>query len=239
MKKFLLTLAICGIAGMATVLAQGPGGQGGLPDGKGRGGPGGQGEGRRPPPGPIIGALDADHDYLISAEEIQNAVAALKSLDANSDGQLSEDEFHPGPPPGGPGGGPPNFGSDEGPRGSEQNGRRPDSAEGRQGPRGQGGPDNQRGPSGPAGRGRDGGPNEDGPPPPPNPEQFVEHAMEFDADGDGKLSRDELMKFAEEMPPPPPGAGGPDGPGGPGGRGGRPDEPPRDGDRPSRPRRPE
>ena len=44
--------------------------------------------------------------------------------------------------------------------------------------------------------------------------------MQFDADGDGKLSRDELMKFAAELPPPPQGGpGGGQGPGG--GRGQR------------------
>ena len=34
---------------------------------------------------------------------------------------------------------------------------------------------------------------------PPSPERMVEHAMTFDADGDGKLDRDELGKFAEGM----------------------------------------
>lgn len=34
---------------------------------------------------------------------------------------------------------------------------------------------------------------------PPSPERMVEHAMTFDADGDGKLDRTELTKFAEEM----------------------------------------
>ena len=53
---------------------------------------------------------------------------------------------------------------------------------------------------------------------PPSPERMVEHAMTFDADGDGKLDRAELTKFAEEIQ-----AmrmrGGPGGPGG--GRGGK------------------
>ena len=66
---------------------------------------------------------------------------------------------------------------------------------------------------------------------PPNPERFVERAMSFDTDKDGKLDRNELMKFAEEMGRQRggpgvggPGAGGPPGggpPGGPEGRGGR------------------
>lgn len=33
----------------------------------------------------------------------------------------------------------------------------------------------------------------------PSPERFVERAMAFDADGDGKLDRKELEKFADEM----------------------------------------
>jgi len=89
---------------------------------------------------------------------------------------------------------------------------------------------------------------------PPSPERFVEHAFEFDADGDGKLDRGEFTKFAQafhEMrmrggPGGPPGGGegsrgggrGPGGPGGPGdGRRGPP--PGGDGERPERPRRPE
>ena len=92
---------------------------------------------------------------------------------------------------------------------------------------------------------------------PPSPEQFVERAMSFDADGDGKLDRSELMKFGEEMaarrmrggPGGPP--GGPDGPrgggprrgpggeGGPGGDGRRGPPPGGEGERPERPRRPD
>jgi hypothetical protein len=53
--------------------------------------------------------------------------------------------------------------------------------------------------------------------------------MSFDADKDGKLSADELKKFAEQMGPPPGEHGGPGGP--PPGEEG-------DGDRPARPRRP-
>ena len=35
-----------------------------------------------------------------------------------------------------------------------------------------------------------------------SPEQFVTHAMEFDADSDGKLDTTELLAFAEQMKPP-------------------------------------
>src|SRR5947209_6738887 len=84
----------------------GPGGgpqDGARPNGPGRGG-------FRPPISPLEEALDANHDGIISAEEIANASAALKKLDKNGDGQLTPDEFRPmrrgpgGPPPGGPGG---------------------------------------------------------------------------------------------------------------------------------------
>jgi hypothetical protein len=52
----------------------------------------------------IIGALDANHDGVIDADEIANASAALKTLDKNGDGKLTRDEFM-GKPPGRPGGG--------------------------------------------------------------------------------------------------------------------------------------
>jgi collagen type III alpha len=77
------------------------------PGGPGAGGPqGGPGGGHRPVP-PIIAALDANHDGIISADEINNASAALKTLDKNGDGQLTEDEYRPKRPQGGgPGEGP-------------------------------------------------------------------------------------------------------------------------------------
>jgi hypothetical protein len=75
------------------------------------------GQGFRPPPSPVIQALDVNHDGVIDANEIANAPAELETLDKNGDGQLTRDEFCPprpngagGPPPGGdglPDGGPP------------------------------------------------------------------------------------------------------------------------------------
>jgi Ca2+-binding EF-hand superfamily protein len=42
-------------------------------------------------------ALDADHNGEISAEEIANAAATLKTLDKNNDGVITEDEVRPMP----------------------------------------------------------------------------------------------------------------------------------------------
>lgn len=77
--------------------------------GPGPGGPGGR-MGHRPPPSPLMLALDANHDGVIDAAEIANASAALKTLDKNGDGKLTLDELRPprplgggdhqGPPPG-------------------------------------------------------------------------------------------------------------------------------------------
>jgi hypothetical protein len=77
------------------------------------------------------------------------------------------------------------------------------------------------GPGGPgAGPGGRGGP--------PSPEMLVDLAMQFDADGDEKLSREELMKFAQEMGRRRAAQGGPGG-----------DRRPDDVDRPGRPQRPD
>ena len=57
----------------------------------------------RRPPNLLMEVLDTNHDGILSAEEIANAPASLKTLDKNGDGQLSEDELRP-PPPGSRGG---------------------------------------------------------------------------------------------------------------------------------------
>ena len=238
MKKILLAsaaMALLGVTVTMNVLAQPPAGEG-RPDGpppRREGGP----EDRPRPPHPVMDALDKDHNGEISEEEINNATAALKSLDKNSDGKLTDDEIRPPRPEGGPGrdgerrpDGPPR-GEGE-PRGDRPPGDRPPrEGEGRP----PGGREQDRGREPGRGEGPPGGPH-GRPMGPPNPERFVEDAMRFDADADGKLSKDELMKFAVEMgnrqgrPP------GPDG-----GRGPRPegDRPPGDrppGDRPDGPR---
>lgn len=215
MKRFSWTFGLLIVAGVATAIAQPPGGPGG------RGGPGGgppPGGGRGRPPQPVIEALDADGNHIISSEELQNATKVLLALDKNHDGQLSEDEFGPGrdrPGMGREPGGPPG-----GNRGGGENSRRP--------PRGPDGPRDRR-PGGEPG-------NDDRPPHPPGPERMIEHAFEFDADRDGKLSKEELTKFAEDFeqhhrgPGGPPRDGGEGRPGGPG---------PRDDKEPQRPKRPD
>ena len=105
MKTKIKLLVLSSILGATTFLIA----QDGPPPGRGGGhggpeGPGGPGGQRRPPA--IIGALDANHDGVIDADEIANASAALKKLDKNGDGKLTREEFL-GPRPegqGGPGG---------------------------------------------------------------------------------------------------------------------------------------
>jgi hypothetical protein len=95
---------------------------------------------------PVLAALDADKNGEISAEEIDNAAAALKKLDKNGDGKLTEEELRPNFPGGrgGPGGRP-------GGEGGRPGGPPP---EGRGGEgRGPGGPP----PEGRGGEGRPGG----------------------------------------------------------------------------------
>ncbi len=189
-------ILVVGIVGVA--MSQPPEGRDGPPRRPENGG-----DHHHPPHDQLREALDADHDHQLSAEEIKNATAAILSLDTNNDGMLTDDEFRPPMPPGGPEG--------RGPEGRGPEGRGP---EGR-GPEGRG----------PEGRGAPGGP--------PSPERLVERAMTFDTDGDGKLDKNELTKFAEEMMnrmrpggPPREGRSGPPGNSG-------------SGERPERPRRPE
>jgi Ca2+-binding EF-hand superfamily protein len=59
--------------------------------------PGPRGGGRRPP-NPLVRALDADYDGVISAGEIASAASSLRVLDTNADGKLSDAELHPAPP---------------------------------------------------------------------------------------------------------------------------------------------
>jgi Ca2+-binding EF-hand superfamily protein len=194
----------------------GPPGRGPRPDRGGDRAAGDRGGEDRLNPEAMIARIltfDKNKDGKVSAEEVPERMQGIiKRGDKNDDGSVDREElaalarqF---------GASDRNSRGDRGPEGGRGEGRRPDD-------RGRGGPDGP--PDGPRGRGG-----------PPSPEQFVEHALSFDADDDGKLDKKELAAFAEEMLRRR---------GGPGGRpGGRDDgdrERDRGGDRPDRPQRPE
>ena len=56
----------------------------------------------RPPPLPLLRALDVNHDGVIDSNEIANASAELLTLDKNHGGQLTPDEYLPPRPPNAP-----------------------------------------------------------------------------------------------------------------------------------------
>lgn len=172
MKRLTWGLGVVIVAGVASAVAEPPNGRGRPPAGP-EGGPRGN---------PVIEALDVDHDHLISGEELKNATAALLTLDQNHDGTLSEGEFGP---LGGPGMGRGPNGRPGGERKLQTNVSRgrPDDVDDRGGPPGHS-----------IGKGDDpvGGPM-------PGPERMFDQAMEFDADNDGKLSREELKKFVDDV----------------------------------------
>ncbi len=92
--NLLLVAALC--AAPAPMFGQDPGPEAGAPPA----------EAHRPLP-PIVAALDTNQDGVIDAKEIENAPAALSTLDLNHDGKLTFDELRPaggpGPRPNGPG----------------------------------------------------------------------------------------------------------------------------------------
>ena len=60
------------------------------------------GEGRPhhgPPPSPLFDAIDTNHDNVISAAEMDNAAAAIKSLLKNGATQLKREDLRPPRPP--------------------------------------------------------------------------------------------------------------------------------------------
>ncbi|MEQ9407789.1 MAG: hypothetical protein RIK87_08675 [Fuerstiella sp.] len=128
-------------------------GEGRPQDGEGRGRGFGGGPGRMPP-FPVMMTLDANQDGELSADEINNATAALKKLDKNGDGKLDHEELRP------------NFGD-----------RSPGEGAGGRPGRGFGGP-----PGGGEGRG--------------NMADFM--LTRFDQNKDGKLARDELPEPMQE-----------------------------------------
>ena len=115
------------------------------------------------PPHPILAALDADRDGVLSADEIANAATALQQLDKNKDGKLSTRELRP------------------------QRGARDRARRGRGGADRFGQPPQGRGRRGKGGPGR-GGPGRSG----PGRGNLASRLMQHDQDGDGKVAKDEL-----------------------------------------------
>lgn len=216
-KKLTLILALSGTLAMTESQAQnrqqgrgfGPprdgdrgGERGGFGQERGgeRGGFPGGGRGQRPSMMsflPVLKALDADGNGEISSKEIENAAAALKTLDKNDDGKLTEDELRPQGPPGGGRGGPGGPGGEGGFRG------RPDG-EGFGPPRGgfdreqgdRGDMDRRRGFGGPPREGESGPEGRSGR---PDPADMVKRLMAFDKNGDGKLAKDELSSRMQSL----------------------------------------
>ena len=154
-------------------------------------------------------AIDTNGDHELDAEEMKNATANLAKADRNGDGKIDHEEFRP-PLPAIPRG----EGGFRGPPPGRERGSEGGPVRGG-GFRGEGGPRPEGGPS---------------------PERFVERAMTFDADGDGKLDRGGMAERGT-------------GPAGDRSGGFRPGDGPRrrpdtaegteSGERPERPRRPE
>lgn len=151
---------------------------------------------------PVLAALDADSDGVITAEEIENASEALSALDENDDGQLDAEELRPGFAQRGRGGR--QAERPRRPRGAEgrselQDRRRPEGrarserrAERR--PESRGGRNARGGRERRPGADRDQGARRAA----PDPDAMVERWMEFDQDDDGKLSREELRAMVKQ-----------------------------------------
>ncbi len=168
-------------------------GRGGPGGDRGRGGAEGRGaEGRGAEGGGVGGsgdmvsrlmALDKNHDGKLAKDEVEGRLQAIfERADADKDGFATKEEIEKLAGSSAERAGPQAGGLGEGGRGP-----------GGPGPGGEGrGGEGRGGPSG-EGRGGFGGP--------PSPEQFVNRAFEFDADKDGKLSKEELTKMFSEVGP--------------------------------------
>lgn len=146
-----------------------------------------------------IREFDSNQDGVVSKDELpERMVAILDRHDVNQDGSLDAKELESI--------------SAQTPETSGRSGSRGSSRSGgsRNGAREQQSSERGRR-SGPRGSNEESGPRGR-----PDSNQMVEHAMTFDSDKDGKLSRDELARFAEAL-----GSHGPNSSSGPGGRSGR------------------
>ena len=215
-KALILTLALALPASLTLAQRPGgppPGGQpprgpapGGFPPGpppneQQGGGETNQHRGKRPPkdggdkeqpgkpplaPLPLLRVLDADHDGIISAEEIDKAPDALQTLDKNKDGKLMPDEFLGPKPAGPPPGEPRKFGES-----GKKAGERPFPG---QKPQGEG----EKKPAAPSDGAAQPGGERDGegkPPRPPAPPLVAA----LDADHNGVISADEIADAAKSL----------------------------------------
>jgi Ca2+-binding EF-hand superfamily protein len=132
--------------------------------------------GAPPPGGGLFGTLDTDHNGELSTAEIVAAGSTLLKLDRNGDGKLTPDEVFGGQAGGRPPGRPGERRPGEGRPGAGQPGNSPPAA---------GAPNAERRPGQ---RGRGG----------LNPEELREQLKRADANGDGKLSKDEVPEFMKE-----------------------------------------
>ncbi|MBX3417961.1 MAG: hypothetical protein KF851_10190 [Pirellulaceae bacterium] len=134
---------------------------------------------RQRPANPLFQLFDTNGDGVLSSSEIRAAADALRKLDADDDGEVTSEEF---------GRGVRASQQREGRDGNEQarRGQQAGDQQRRPGERGPGAP-GQPGRPGEAGRnaGLTIGPN------------FVERIFQFDKDGDGKLSREELQVMVD------------------------------------------
>src|SRR5689334_5381080 len=103
-----LTIAVaCTLSPLAAIHAQEAPPPAGQPGGGGRG-PGGEDRGGGfPRRNPFMAIFDTNNDGVLDDKEIANATAALKKLDKDGDGKITQEELRavmPGRGPGGPGG---------------------------------------------------------------------------------------------------------------------------------------
>lgn len=182
---------------------RGRGGPGGGPGGRGergssgRGGPGGHDHGGESSAGgeadhasgfaDRLLAFDKDGDGNIAKSELPSRMQrVVDNIDLNGDEVIDASEL-------------------EQLRSASDSAATSDAGHGGgHGPSSRGG-----GPGGPPGGGQGGPGGHGGPGAERGPEQMIKHAFEFDKDGDGKLSREELTAFAETMGQHRGGQGGP------------------------------
>lgn len=140
MRKMISAAGCCALV-LSASLAWGFPGDSENPGGSGNSGQ--QGESTSRPPHPLLAMFDANHDGVLTSDEIEKVVSFLKSLDKNQDGKITLDEL-PRPPRDGQQG--------------QGNQSRPGEGQGTSGGAGQGGTGEGVSPSGPGTSGGQFGP---------------------------------------------------------------------------------